>query len=122
MAANSFLLKGWSVTLSAALISLAAGKDANRKFVILAVFAPVLFWGLDVYYLHQERLFRALYDRIRLMANADWQAHGRFDMSTQALQNAVASWCEMIREPVVYGVHLLVIVIVAAILVFEVLP
>jgi hypothetical protein len=121
MASNSFLLKGWSVTLSAALVGLAAGKDANLKFAVLAVFAPLLFWGLDEYYLRQERLFRKLYDHIRVMADADWQANGRFDMSTHIFHNDAGSWCKTARKPVVYGVHLLVIVIVTAILAFVVL-
>ena len=64
MAANSFLLKGLSVTLVAALFALAA-KDANVKYVIIAYFPVVVFWLLDGYYLWQERLFRALYNEVR---------------------------------------------------------
>jgi hypothetical protein len=64
MSGNSFLLKGWSVTLVAALFALAA-KDANKKYVIVAYFPVLVFWILDAYFLSQERLFRSLYDHVR---------------------------------------------------------
>lgn len=66
LATNSFLLKGWSVVLIAALFALAANQ-ANQQFVALAYFPAIVFWGLDGYFLWQERLFRALYDRVRLL-------------------------------------------------------
>jgi hypothetical protein len=64
MASNSFVLKGWSVTITSALLALAA-KDAERRFVLLACFPLVMFWALDGYYLLQERLFRERYDQVR---------------------------------------------------------
>ena len=60
MAGNSFLLKGWTVTIAAALFALAAN-DARAVFAMLAFFPALWFWGLDAYYLRQERLFRKLY-------------------------------------------------------------
>jgi hypothetical protein len=57
MGQNSFLIKGWTVTLVSALFALAA-KDANQKFVIVAYFPTIAFWLLDSYYLYQERLFK----------------------------------------------------------------
>lgn len=64
MAGNSFLVKGWTVTLVAALFALAA-VDANRFFVYVAYLPAVMFWALDAYFLRQERLFRKLYDHVR---------------------------------------------------------
>ena len=61
---NSFLLKGWSVLLVSALLAL--GAASSEELVLLVAFLPVLaFWGLDGYFLWQERLFRALYDYVR---------------------------------------------------------
>jgi len=64
MSGNSFLLKGWSVTLVAALFALAA-KDSDRKYIVVAYFPVLVFWILDAYFLSQERLFRNLYDSVR---------------------------------------------------------
>lgn len=63
MASNSFQVKTWCVMLVSALLGLAA-KDA--KNMVFVAFLPVLiFWWLDAFFLHQERLFRELYDHVR---------------------------------------------------------
>lgn len=64
LSTNSFLLKGWTVILISALFALAA-KDQNQQFIYLAYFPSIAFWGLDGYFLWQERLFRALYEYVR---------------------------------------------------------
>lgn len=64
MGSNSFLLKGWTVTLVAALFALAQ-KESNPSFMYLAYFPAIVFWALDGYYLWQEKLFRKLYDKVR---------------------------------------------------------
>lgn len=64
MAGNLFLLKGWTITLIAALFALSA-KDSNEAYVLVAYFPALVFWILDGYFLSQERRFRALYDHVR---------------------------------------------------------
>lgn len=61
---NSFLLKGWSVILVAGLFSLSDIVD-NGSMILLAYFPAISFWGLDAYYLRQERLYRKLYESVR---------------------------------------------------------
>ena len=65
MASNSFLIKRWSVTLVAALFALTA-VNMNVLFTCLAFFPIFMFWALDAYFLRQDRLFRKLYDHVRL--------------------------------------------------------
>lgn len=67
MSTNSFIIKGWAITLIAALFALAQ-KESNRDFVLLTYFATPLFWYLNGYFLLQERRFRALYDNVRVKA------------------------------------------------------
>lgn len=64
MASNSFSLKGWAVTLVAGIFVL-AGKDTDKMYFLVAYLPIIVFWGLDSYYLLQERLYRALYDKVR---------------------------------------------------------
>lgn len=64
MAGNLFLLKGWTITLIAALFALSA-KDSNKAYVLVAYFPALVFWILDGYFLSQERRFRALDDHVR---------------------------------------------------------
>ncbi len=63
MGNNSFLIKGWVVTLVAAIFALSAEK-ANVKFAYVAIFPLVFFWWLDAFFLHQERLYRKLYEKV----------------------------------------------------------
>lgn len=66
MASNSFYLKGWTVTLVAGIFALSA-KDADRLFFLIAYIPILIFYILDTYYLQQERKYRNLYDKIRLL-------------------------------------------------------
>ena len=65
MAHNSFLLKGWSVTLSAAVLALLT-KESSNGSVFIALLPAIMFWGLDGYFLRQELLFRRHYDYVVL--------------------------------------------------------
>lgn len=80
MGSNSFLLKGWSVTLVAALFALAA-KDAKPSFVLIAFLPGIVFWALDGFFLWQETLFRGLYDKVRIQPDDQID----FSMSTMGL-------------------------------------
>jgi len=66
MTVNSFFIKGWTITLIAALFALSA-KDANAHYLVIAFFPIPVFWLLDGFFLWQERLFRALYDKVRIV-------------------------------------------------------
>ncbi len=64
MASNLFFLRGWTITLIAALFAFFV-KDANTDFIFVVYFPVIIFWILDGYSLSQERLFRALYNHVR---------------------------------------------------------
>ncbi|MGY1681983.1 hypothetical protein [Geodermatophilus sp. SYSU D01176] len=61
LATNSFLFKGWAITLATALASFAA-VQSKVGLVVIAAVSTLLFWGLDGYYLWLERGFRKLYE------------------------------------------------------------
>lgn len=63
MAKNSFQLKGWTMTLVAAVVALAS-HGSNQKFILFAFIPVVGFCGLDAFYLQQERKFKQLYKNV----------------------------------------------------------
>ncbi|MEV4227779.1 hypothetical protein AB0J81_11840 [Streptomyces bobili] len=66
---GSFLIKGWTLTAAGVFFAVLS-KDLNWKVAVTG-FVPIAgFWLLDSYYLRQERLFRKLYDAVRLPASA----------------------------------------------------
>lgn len=103
MAGNSFLLRGWSVTVASGLFALAA-KDANARFSWLAVLPILAFWNLDAYFLRQERLFRKLYDHVRT-ASDDTLDLDPFGLNVSEFNSQVRSWWMVLMNPTVAGLH-----------------
>ena len=66
LSTNSFLLKGWSVTLVSALFALSTS-DSRANLIYVAYIPIAVLWGLDGFFLCQEELFRKLYDRVRVL-------------------------------------------------------
>ena len=67
MASNSFLLRGWSITLVTAVIgfTLKAQGEAYGVYLLLtATILVLVFWLLDAYYLSQERAYKGLYKEV----------------------------------------------------------
>ncbi len=107
---NSFLLKGWSVILVSGMFALAA-KDTKLLFIYLAYFPAISFWGLDGYFLRQERLFRALYDYVRNIEEDKID----FSMNTTIVKDSVDSWFSVTFSKtllVFHGVILMTIILV----------
>ena len=110
MAANLFLLKGWSITLIAALFALAA-KDANKAYILIAYFPLFIFWSLDGYFLSQERKFRALYEYVRNLKESEID----FSMDTSLFaKDSRNSWIAAIlsRTLVIYYAGLAIVMLV----------
>jgi len=100
MASNSFLLKGWSVALVAALFALAADKS-EVLFVYLAYFPAIALWILDGYFLRQERLFRKLYDHVRALELSSID----FSMNTSPFMSEVDPWSAVCFSKTVLVFH-----------------
>lgn len=64
MNSNSFLIKGWGLTLISALFALAS-KDANLNYILITGIVLPAFWILDGFFISTERQFRHLYDDVR---------------------------------------------------------
>ncbi len=114
MAGNSFLLKGWSVTLISALFALAA-KDSNQLFLYLAYFPCVAFWSLDGYFLWQERMYRKLYQEV---AKKSEEAID-FDMNATKFKDEVEPWLSVcfsttlkLFHGIIFGVIVLIMLII----------
>ena len=61
---NSFLVKGWTLTIAGLIYVYAAGRNGWQAAAI-GTTAAFAFWTLDAYLLYSERMFRQLYDDAR---------------------------------------------------------
>lgn len=77
MSTNSFLVKGWAITIISALFIFSDNK-MNERILAIAILAMIIFWYLNAYFLQQERKFRALFDEVRVLSEGEID----FSMST----------------------------------------
>jgi hypothetical protein len=110
MNANSFAIKGWSVTLVSALFALAADK-ADRSFVIIAYVPVICFWALDAFYLSQERQYRALYGEVAKRIERDTD----FNLDASGFNAGNRTWGNCVFSKTLCPFHgtLLVVVVFA---------
>lgn len=68
MSSNSFLIKGWSLTILGGLITVYLAninKPMSYLILLLCLFFWLIFWISDTFYLREERCFRSLYEIVR---------------------------------------------------------
>jgi len=70
LANNSFMLKGWSITLVSAILGFVYNDPKTYPVIFISII-PVMFWILDSYFLYQERLYRKLYDNVRKLEQSN---------------------------------------------------
>ncbi|HDZ8854685.1 TPA: hypothetical protein RUW97_001033 [Aeromonas dhakensis] len=61
LAQNSFMMKGWGISLLTAVIAVSIDKG-KPVLILVGAFFYLFFWGLDAYYLYQEKIFRRVYE------------------------------------------------------------
>ncbi len=82
MSNNSFLLKGWSMTLVGALFVFVM-KESNEQYLYISTSILLIFWILDSYFLSRERLFVKLFDNVRILE----EKNINFSMSIKKFEN-----------------------------------
>lgn len=85
MANNSFLIKGWTITLVVATLLL----KGDQVQIYISLLPLLAFWFLDAYFLQQERLYRKLYNWI--VANRLNTDDFLFDMNAYRFKDEVQS-------------------------------
>lgn len=64
MAQNSFMIKGWFVSIYAVVLALLPEKVNMLLLCIALVVVNVIFWYLDGFFLRTEKIYRKIYDWI----------------------------------------------------------
>jgi hypothetical protein len=101
---NSFLVKGWAVTVSGAFMGFAiTGKE--WELAAAGLLPVALFWWLDGYFLRAERLFRGLHEAVRTSDEIApfFMAATRKDLALA--QPTKASWKEVLFSLTLIGFY-----------------
>lgn len=113
MGHNSFLLKGWCITLVGALFALVF-KESNTDYLYISSVILIFFWILDGFYLFKERLFIKVFDYVRNLEDEKVD----FSMSTKSFECNCNWSCAVFSKTlnIFYGgilmAHLLVIYLI----------
>ena len=111
MANNSFLLKGWAITLVVALFAL-ADKQFEQRYILITFLPIIFFWFLDSYYLYLEKKYRALYNCVRQKEDDDID----FNMDIKSIKVCYCKCLINISESLFYIPFIVLIFILMKIL------
>lgn len=114
MGRNSFWLKGWSVTLVAAVVFFLArlvnnGSTQSIALLMLPFCVILVFWLLDAFYLERERAFVNLYKRVVQHDDVDV-----FDMRIPSL--GLRSFFHDLISPTILGFYIPLAIICAVLI------
>ncbi len=110
MNSNSFLIKGWAVTVVSALFAFSVNKT-DFKFVFIYYAIILTFWLLDAFFLSTERKFRDLYKEV---ANKSVDKID-FSMDVKKFAKGNRTWFRCVFSKTLipfYGIFILIISII----------
>ena len=114
LANNSFSLKLKSFIFVAVILGFTT-KDGDLYYMPLT-FIPILaFWGLDGFYLKQEKLFRALYDNVRQKDDKDID----FSMDVSTVKLNEKSWISICISWTILGFHLPILLVILLVIIIR---
>ena len=90
MGRNSFAIKTASLTVIAGLLAVSLGINSWEVAAIGTIPMSML-WGLDAFFIRQERIFRRLYDIVRIGPAKDLGSADYFSMNTGQAQSEVGT-------------------------------
>lgn len=114
MANNSFLLKGWLVSIIAVILALSP--DELNKFIVAVtmILVTISFWYLDAFFLRTEKLYRKMYDWV-LEKRREGKKDFQYDLNPHRFNNQVENIVKVMFSKTLkwfYGMILFLIVVV----------
>lgn len=100
MASNSFLIKGFVVTFVTTLYFYLLDKHC-----VQIIFIPIfLFWFLDAYFLHQEKLYRELYEKVA----KNEMSSDEFSLNASICENEVDSFWKILLNKTTFPFYAII--------------
>lgn len=109
LANNSFLIKGWTITVFLAGLGFFLNQKQPLALVVIA-FVIVIFWFLDSFYLKQEKLYRRLYSDV-----VKKEQTKPFDMDVSKYNTEISSSLLIMFSYPLYILYLPLIVVIVLI-------
>lgn len=90
MANNSFLLKGWAVSLVAVILAIIHEKINPIQISIILASIILCFWYLDAFFLRSEKMYRELYNWI-IVERSNGNTEKLYDLNAKRFEEKVGS-------------------------------
>ena len=117
MANNSFLLKGWAISIIAVVLALTKDRT-NPLFLFLCVSIPILyFWLLDTFFLRTERKYRKMYEWVlkrRRVDNLDFQ----YDLNPHRFNDSVEAFGKIMFSSTLIVFYVVPLLIISLVILF----
>ena len=113
MAHNSFLLKGWTITIIVAVLALTKNTLVTNDltyFSIILLIPLIVFWYLDAFFLHKERCYIKLYDWV--IENRSKTKEFQYNLNYKRFEKDVDSILKIMRSDTLltfYGITALIL-------------
>jgi hypothetical protein len=120
MANNSFLVKGWSISIVAIIFTLSE-KNINPLILSIPLVVSIfIFWCLDSFYLLTERKYQKLYDWIiveRPKGNYDYMYNLNSDRLFKDEEKSETIFNVMVSKTLInfYGIFLFIVILIIGI-------
>jgi len=123
MASNSFLLKGWTVTIIVGVLALTKDTIVTNDvtyFALILLIPLCVFWYLDAFFLHKEKCYRELYKWV--IENRPTSNEYKYDLNYKRFENDVDSIAKIMRTSTIgvfYGIIALILIGITAYNIFQ---
>jgi len=114
MAHNSFLIKGWALTIITVVLALTE-KNIDPIYLCLVIFIPLIsFWYLDAFFLQTEKMYRKMYEWV-LKVRPEENFEHLYDLNPHRFKDQVDSrarvmWSITLR--IFYGIPAVIVLLI----------
>jgi hypothetical protein len=116
-ASNSFLIKGWSLTLVGGIFALSSN-TGKVAYLFVAYVLLLMFWSLDAYFLCIEKRYRALYNEVRQKEENDID----FSMELSDAHTKAHRWWISIKSQTLLQFYVPVVLAILLLVIFSYIP
>ena len=123
MAHNSFLLKGWTITIIVAVLALTNDTLVTNDityFSLILLIPLIVFWYLDAFFLHKERCYIKLYDWV--IENRMKTEEFQYNLNYRRFEKEVESIAKIMRSDTLltfYGITALILLFITVYNLFQ---
>lgn len=123
MAHNSFLLKGWTITIIVAVLALTKDTLVTNDityFSLILLIPLIVFWYLDAFFLHKERCYIKLYDWV--IENRMKTEEFQYNLNYKRFEKEVESIAKIMRSDTLltfYGITALILLFITVYNLFQ---